>query len=285
MFGYVKPYVPDLRVRENEMYRALYCGLCRSMGKHTTPLSRMTLSYDFVFLASVRCVLEGCEVKAVPKRCAVHPFRKRPSVCDNSALAYSAACAAVLAKAKLEDDIQDSAGLHRFFSRLALIPAKRMEKKAVASADVPRDAVYDCLSRLSALEKANCTSLDSVADIFGELLSAVFSHGLSGSECRIAAALGRSIGKYIYVIDAADDAADDKKAGSYNTLNLSPISKEALSAAIRLELCDAAAAAELLESPKYPELCEIIKNIVYEGLPKNADKIFEKTDNNINKQE
>lgn len=279
MFGYVKPYVPDLRVRENELYRALYCGLCRSMGKHTSPLSRMTLSYDFVFLAAVRCVLEGCEVRAVPKRCAVHPFRRRPSVCDNSALTYSAACAAVLTKAKLEDDIHDSKGIHRLMSRILLIPARKMEKKALSCADVPKDAVYDCLKRLSAIENDRCDSLDSVADVFGELLSAVFSHGLEGSHARIAASLGYSVGKYIYVTDAADDAEDDKKSGSYNPLNISPISHEALSAALRLELRDAAAAAELLDDPKYPELCEIIKNTVYEGLPKNADKIFAKVNN------
>ena len=58
MFGYVRPYVPDLRVREHELYRAVYCGLCRSMGKHTGCASSFTLSYDFVFLAAVRMVLE-----------------------------------------------------------------------------------------------------------------------------------------------------------------------------------------------------------------------------------
>ncbi len=284
MFGYVKPYVPDLRVRENEMYRALYCGLCRSMGIHTGCASRFTLSYDFVFLAAVRCVIEKCSVKAVPKRCLSHPFHKRLSVCDNSALAYSAAAAAVLVKAKLEDDIRDSGRMKKFTSRLALIPAKRMEKKALRAADVPKDAIYDCLARLSALEESGCTSLDSVADIFGELLAEVFSYGLDGSAARIAAALGKSVGKYIYVIDAADDAADDKKSGSYNPLNLAPISRDALSAAVRLELADAGAAAELLTDPKYPELCEIIKNIVYEGLPKNADKIFAETDNKQEKQ-
>ena len=28
MFGYVRPYKPELKVREYEMFRAAYCGLC-----------------------------------------------------------------------------------------------------------------------------------------------------------------------------------------------------------------------------------------------------------------
>ena len=35
MFGYIRPLVGEMKVRENEMFRAVYCGLCRSMGKHT----------------------------------------------------------------------------------------------------------------------------------------------------------------------------------------------------------------------------------------------------------
>ena len=67
MFGYVKPNIPELRVRENELYKATYCGLCRTMGKTTGCLSKLTLNYDFAFLALVRFVLENrkAEVKCV----------------------------------------------------------------------------------------------------------------------------------------------------------------------------------------------------------------------------
>ena len=109
MFGYVKPYVPDLRVRENEMYRALYCGLCRSMGKCTGCLSRFTLSYDFVFLAALRTALCKDEIKVRAHRCFVHPLKKRPAVESSDALKYSAACSAVLCRAKLADDVRDTA--------------------------------------------------------------------------------------------------------------------------------------------------------------------------------
>ena len=35
MYGYVRTHAPELKVREQEYYRAVYCGLCRTMGKCT----------------------------------------------------------------------------------------------------------------------------------------------------------------------------------------------------------------------------------------------------------
>ena len=56
MFGYIKTYPPELKVREQEYYRAVYCGLCRTMGKCTGQCSRMALSYDFAFLVMLRLI-------------------------------------------------------------------------------------------------------------------------------------------------------------------------------------------------------------------------------------
>ena len=58
MFGYVKPYAPNLLVREHEFYKATYCGLCRTMRKSTGALSALSLSYDLVLLVLVRTLYE-----------------------------------------------------------------------------------------------------------------------------------------------------------------------------------------------------------------------------------
>ena len=100
MFGYVKPFVPELKVAQHEIYRAAYCGLCRSMGRVTGQLSRMTLSYDLVFLAAVRMILEDITPAFEQSRCAAHPMKKRMIMLDNGALAYTAAMSAVLAGEK-----------------------------------------------------------------------------------------------------------------------------------------------------------------------------------------
>ena len=42
MYGYVRPHIPELKVGEYERYRAVYCGLCRSMGRLTGQASRIS---------------------------------------------------------------------------------------------------------------------------------------------------------------------------------------------------------------------------------------------------
>lgn len=276
MFGYIKPYIPDLRVREHEMYRAIYCGLCRSMGKHTGCLSRLTLSYDFVFLAAVRAVLGHDTVCPGFCRCAVHPLKKRSCIADCESLKYSASAAAVLTAAKVEDDIRDSRGMKKLAAKILLPAARSSMKKALKNYNIPKDEIDAELEKLTNLERSVSPSLDDTADTFGRLLSVIFSFGLPEKEARLAAEIGMSAGRYIYVMDAADDREKDKKSGNYNPLNISPMDNEALSLAVRLELEKMALSAELMDYTGKPELENLIKNIIYEGLPKEADKLFGK---------
>jgi hypothetical protein len=51
VFGYIKPFKPELKFKEFDLYKAYYCGLCKAMGKKYGFLSRLTLSYDFTFIA------------------------------------------------------------------------------------------------------------------------------------------------------------------------------------------------------------------------------------------
>ena len=69
MFGYVKPYNSELKVREDEYYRGIYCGLCRSLSKNTGGFSSIILSYDMTFFAIVRMALKGMHVKMKKRRC------------------------------------------------------------------------------------------------------------------------------------------------------------------------------------------------------------------------
>ncbi len=272
VFGYIKPVKPELKVRELEFYRGIYCGLCRSMGKHTGCMSRFTLSYDFAFLAAVRMVLSDITPSFSACRCMAHPLRKKAMCDDNEALAYCSSAAAVLTECKIRDDINDEKGLKRLSARFAHIFAKNMRKRAGEGA--PSEAIEGALKELSELEKKNCDSPDETADKFGELLAAVVSYGLEGGKARIAAELGHSVGRYIYVLDAADDLEDDKKSGSYNPLKNFPIPPNDLSVAVRLELAKLENAVNLLDFSGKRDLEGIIKNIIYLGMPAEADRVF-----------
>ena len=272
LFGYIKPYQPELRVCELEAYKSVYCGLCRSMGKHTGCVSRLTLSYDFAFLAIVRMVIEDIKPEHKARRCMAHPLKKKMMCEDNEALAYSAAAAAVLTECKIGDDIADEKGIKRACARFAHIFASKMRKRADGKA--PAENIEKSLLHLSQLEKNNSPSLDETADTFGELLASVVAYGLEGSKARIAAEIGRSVGRYIYVLDAADDLADDIKDNKYNPLRYAEILPESLRVAVRLELGRLEGAVNLLDFSGKPDLEGIIKNIIYLGMPREADRVF-----------
>ena len=195
MFGYVKPYTPELKVAQAELYRALYCGLCREMGRTTGQLSRLTLSYDFTFFAAVRTILAGERPAVRSVRCPVHPVKKRPAFESSPALRFSAAASALLADGKNADDLADERGLKRCRARMAKPFVGAMSARGGEL--LPPGAAAEISSRLEALgrlEEENCPSADETAACFGGLLGRLFSLGLEGETAGTARALGTGSG-------------------------------------------------------------------------------------------
>ena len=149
MFGYIRTDTPELRVRENEYYRAVYCGLCRAQGKCTGLCSRFTLNYDIVFLALLRLAVDGNQVKIKRGRCMAHPFRKRAYVACCDPLEYCAYASAILTHGKIADDINDEKGMKKLNSVLIKPFVSRMRKKALKSYAELDKKVFSGLKKLS----------------------------------------------------------------------------------------------------------------------------------------
>ena len=281
MFGYVKPRRPELKVKEDMLYRAAYCGLCRTMGKTTGCLSRLFLSYDIVLLLLTRIALEKTETKFEKRRCLIHPLRPRLMMEPNATAEYSAVVTALLAHDKAADNISDERGLRRLAAR----GVRRILVAALHRGNCPdalAEAARESLSRLAALEAKGTDSIDDCADTFGETLSAVFAYGLTGAEARIAAEVGRHVGRVLYVLDAADDFEKDQKSGSFNPLvnaygkALPEAARESLSVAVRMDLSDADAALALIDFSHCRDVENVIKNILSMGIPDEAERILAK---------
>ena len=108
MFGYVKACPPQLRLCEWEAYRGVYCGLCRTLGRRFGPFARLTLSYDFTFLAMLSMAL-GEETPAFRRRrCGVNPLHRCQHCEENASLQMSCDIAVLTLWYKVEDNIADS---------------------------------------------------------------------------------------------------------------------------------------------------------------------------------
>ncbi len=279
MFGYIKPDIPELKVKEHELYKATYCGLCRTMGKCTGCMSRLTLSYDFAFLGLVRMVTDNVKGEVKMRRCMVHPFKKRPMVEPNESLEFCAKASVILTKMKLKDNINDSHGLSRLKAKIANL-VSIFFKKTEEELKPLEKKVGECIDNLTVLEKENSDSVDETASTFGELLGSVASFGYDGTLSRILYEVGYHLGKWIYVIDAIDDMKDDYKKRSYNVLlnsygqELDNNHRDALFCAMMLELEQMSKSLELIDFSSHKDIEGVIKNIIYSGMVKETHKIL-----------
>ena len=290
MFGYVRVHHPELKVKEYEFYRGTYCGLCRSMGKCTGQCSRMTLSYDFAFLALVRLALTKDPIEFSTGRCMAHPIKKRNYMKHNDTLAYCAGAAAILNYHKLMDDLADEKGFKRLRARLARPMIARARRKALRQGLEELDrSVERRLKALSETEAEQAPSVDTPAVLFGEILSDIMSFGLPDAEKRIAAGAGMAVGKWIYIADALDDAEDDAKKSRYNPFLLlfgrvpTPAEQEGIGNALKNQLYDAEAAIDLVDFEQ-ATVQNIIQNILYLGMPLRIKDISQKCQSKKNKK-
>lgn len=299
MFGYVKPAYAELKVRENELYRAYYCGMCRSLGKCTGCLSRFTLNHDFVFLAMLRRCALGEKTDVKMRRCPVHPVKKRPSAEQSPSLEYAACASAALTRAKIDDTRADERGARRLAAGIVTPAANHALRRAEKLAPGLYENVTAELKALYELEAEKNASVDESADAFGRVLGHVASSGIDGPNGRVLYEIGRLTGRFIYVTDAADDAYRDSVSGNYNPIVLAyggdvcekrevydlrgragekfvlrrEIAEEILCAGVHLTgaLCSAVA---LLDFSAAPELEGIIDNICRIGMPGELRRVL-----------
>ncbi len=279
LFGYVKCYTPELRLREYEYYRGVYCGLCKSMGRCTGCVSRLALSYDLVFLALVRMALTGENPKAEAGRCLLHPFRRRPVCASCRSLDYAARAAAVLGYYKLDDDLYDTHGVAGKAKLLVLKPilshARRLAEKTYGEMEELDLTVAGKLRRIRELEQKDIAVADELADLSGEILADVFECGLSGSAARISREIGYHVGRWVYLIDAVDDYNKDIKRGEFSPFMDSGLpSDEAICAALTSETAATETAVGLLPDDCGAEISELIKNILYLGTEKVTGEVL-----------
>ena len=282
MFGYVRPYEPRLLVCERELYRALYCGLCRSMRRQTGTLSSFALSYDMVFLALCRMLCgEERSVTVRYRRCAAHPVRRRPMAEGSEALDYAARVTALLCYGKAQDDTQDARGLSRAVRRLFVRP---VFARAAKRAQLPELALMmeDALAALSRAEAAKSDSVDLPAELFGRLLGEIFAFGAPEGQRGTLSDIGSHLGAFIYVADAAEDYERDVRSDSYNPFRcrygdggLTAAQKQTVHTALMMRLQSLEQAMLALPFGDSREAENLLKNILYYGLPERISFLSE----------
>lgn len=274
MFGYIRTETPQLRVSEWEAYRAVYCGLCRELGHRFGPLARLTLNYDFTFLALVGMALDEEKPEIRTRSCGVNPLHRCPHCESNRRLSDCCDIAVMTLWHKLEDNILDGGFWERIGMRLLRPLLKGKYRRA--SARFPElAAIFEReMKRQRGLETAGTSELDLACEPTATMLSAVFC-SLSGdkTEERVLKRFGYLLGRYVYMADALDDWEKDKEKGNYNPFLMleekeAEECKEKALRSLYLTIGEVAAAYELLPVRRFQP---ILENIVYLGLRSTVD--------------
>lgn len=276
MFGYIKIAKPELKVKEYELYKAVYCSLCKRLGKSYGILSRLTLSYDFTFLALLNMSLkDGCDA-FIKKRCAFNPLKKCNYCKNDSACDLPAAAAMIMLYYKIKDNIADEKG----FKQLGFLLLKPIfagaRKKAARQYPEIESIVSEYIGEQSQIEREGCFDIDRAADPSGKMLSRLLQLlSDDATQKRVLDRLGYCIGRYIYLLDAACDLEEDSKKQRYNPIVVPPEvdNKQHIKDHIEPQLyfCinEATRAFELLDIKKYKS---ILGNIIYLGLEETFKK-------------
>lgn len=196
----------------------MYCGLCHTLGRRYGAPARLILNYDFTYLAIF--LSEREEGERIQKRCFPHPVRGRAFIRQGRGLDLAADESVILAYWQLRDGMEDHTRLPGLKYRAAsaiLEPAYR--QAAALRPDFDR-AVRRQLEHLAELEREQCSSIDRAADSFARLLSAAAQTVENTVQRRVLEQLFYHLGRWIYLIDAADDLQQDLEEGNYNPLAL-----------------------------------------------------------------
>lgn len=285
MFGYVRPWKPELKMAEFEIYKGIYCGLCKQMGRLYGPISRFMLSYDMTFLALVSVSMgESCG-KLKPQICMAHPLKKKTCMCACDDLSFAAHTAMILSYYKVKDNIQDSGfwGKCKYFLALPVVAlARRKAKKHLPQVD---QIAEQMMREQWTAEQDKGISVDRACDPTAKALASIAEQlGEDDKQRQILQRVGYMLGRYIYLIDALDDLEKDFETGNFNPYlrRFSPAvlgqeeKREIVDYAtevLNLTVAQLAAAYELLEIRRFKP---ILDNIIYLGLKQSRKLILNK---------
>ena len=274
MFGYLQIHKDELKVKEYEAYKSVYCGLCKQLGRDYGFMTRLILSYDCTFYAILLMSLKSSCTGFSDGRCKFNPLKKcKFADCKDNAYSKASALSVISAYYKVVDDIDDSG----FFKRIALKIAKpffgRRQKKAARRFPEIEIIVSEMMKNQKAAENDELVTIDKAANPTAKMISDLAAlEGGNDLQKRVLSEFGYQIGRWVYLIDAADDYEKDKKSGNFNPFIKADINdKDYINSVLSQSLARAYDAYNLLDIIDFKP---IIDNMMLYGFPNKQNAVL-----------
>ena len=262
MFGYVVTNPASLSKARQERFRALYCGLCRTLRRRHGLFGSATLSSDLTFLALLLNALYEPGEQADEERCPARPVKRHHFV-TSPVMDYVADMNVALAYHKCRDNWIDD-------KNLVSAAEGALLKRAYASVNRAWpgrcEAIEAWLDEIRVIERQKRMEIDPPVNATGRMLGELFIWPERRDWTEELRQIGDGLGRYIYFMDAYDDLPADIRRKRYNPLrtlrdgeNYESFCKDAMT----MMVADATEAFERL-----PVVLDaaIIRNVLYSGI-------------------
>ncbi len=283
MLGYVKAFKPEMKMKDYELYRGIYCSLCRALGRNYSPIAQLFLSYDFAFAAVLRLAAAENGCSFVGKRCPYNPAKKCMICQSKEELDFCSHAIIITVFYKILDNMHDGGVKSKLIAYLLYPIICFMHKKAKRLAPDIDKIIGDSMKIQSETEKNNGVGIDEAAHPSAAALGKIFSLGFDGERKNALYFLGYMVGRYVYILDAADDLEDDLKNCSFNpfTAEYAEIKSEKtrtefaqrVTGMLNLTQSNALDALDALEKKRFED---ILENVVLEGLDFSTERVLKK---------
>ena len=273
MFGYIAPLTCELKVREHEVYQGYYCGLCKTIRRNYSRTAALFLSNDCTFFYVLFASLADRPAACRKNHCLLHGRAHKSEIADNGA-DYAAALNVLLTAEKLRDDVRDE---HSMRAQILLLLMRRGIRKAQKKYPDAAQAIAGMVEAIHTLEEQHSNSIDQTAHTFAVLLGKLFEHA-DTEHWEALYDLGYNIGRFIYLLDAYDDVAQDVQKERYNVfynrfLHDAEAMKESAAFNLKISLAQAREALLRLNPQKNRG---ILENIITLGLLQKANGVLER---------
>lgn len=260
------------------------------MGKDYGIGARLTLNYDCIVLALLYMSLNSEKCILTNKRCVVNPLKKCEFCsCNGKALKFAGALSVIMFYKKLEDTVYDNKALKKLIARLIKSILKRNYNKAAEKYPEAAAEIEHMIKKQMAVE-IEPEDIDKAAEPTAEFISKLCSMiSPKDYHAHTVEIFGYYLGRWIYLMDAADDLENDIRSGNYNPFKArykGDISETMLycNEVLNMTAAQITMAYDLLDIGSYKS---ILDNIIYDGIA-NRQKycLFDKYNQrsgNINK--
>lgn len=279
MFGYIKPYKPEMKIKEFSGFRAEYCGVCKAM-KAYSHISRAGISYDATLFALMKDALSDENPIIKSEGCVLNPFVKKPIVSDSIGTKLGAALNVMLIYHKLKDDIEDDNDIK---AKVGLTVLRSGYKKASSEYPEIAEIIENGMKAQHDVEINKEHDLDRAAHPFAVMIQEILSID-AGADGKMLGWMGYHTGKWIYYMDAISDIEEDINDKGYNPVILKfggyesdagtirENAREDISFLLNSSLNEIAKSYELLEVKRYGG---VLDNIFFEGMGRATASINE----------